>query len=99
MVGVVLSVLRRRHPTARVVLFRFNSSSVEFIGWHDNFTIMFVLGLAQGHVGRVARTNAFEVIFRVRFFYLVSGVQKLLPRPKRAMTHTWYMQILQNTSQ
>ena len=35
------------------------------IGEHDNFTSVFVFGVARGNVGRVVQTNVFGVVCRV----------------------------------
>ena len=35
------------------------------IGEYDTCTSIFVSGFAHGRVGRIARVNAFEVMFRV----------------------------------
>ena len=50
------------------------------IGLYDNVTIIFVVGLAQEHVGRVARTNISEVsCFGSNVeLLLMFGAQKLL---------------------
>ena len=57
---------------------RLSSSSFGTIGYYANLASTFVVGLAQRHDGRVARTDVFEVVIHMKNIRLfVLGAQKL----------------------
>ena len=70
------ALLALSHPTAGAALFgpkkkktdRLSSSTAKLSvrTSYDNITIIFLLGLAHRTVGRFARTNAFQVMFRMK---------------------------------
>ena len=75
------------HPTVEVALFgwnvseRLSPSREELPVCNDNFTSIMVLVLAHWGVGRVARTNFFEVMFRVRYWAPHVKSSEIFPSP------------------